>query len=168
MSSIEAPHIRPATADDGPALAALYNHFILHTPVSFEEVELAGAEMARRVADVQASGFPWLVATLGDAVAGYAYASPWRTRSAYRFSVEVTVYVSHEHPRRGIGTALYDALFASLRERGVHAVIGGITLPNDASVALHERFGLTKVAHFAQVGFKFGVWHDVGYWQRLL
>jgi L-amino acid N-acyltransferase YncA len=160
--------IRPATASDGPALAALYNHYIVHTPITFEEVEVSGTEMATRVADVHAGGFPWLVATRDASLVGYAYAAPWRTRSAYRYSVEVTVYVLHQHPRRGIGTALYEALFADLRTRGVHAVMGGITLPNDASVALHERFGMTKVAHFAQVGFKFGTWHDVGYWHRLL
>ena len=89
-------------------------------------------------------------------------------RAAYRFSTEVTVYLDHEHVGKGVGSQLYAALFPQLRAQGVHAVLGGIALPNAASVALHERCGLEKVAHLREVGFKFGRWIDVGYWQRML
>jgi len=101
-------------------------------------------------------------------VTGYAYASAWKTRSAYRFSVESTVYVAADHCGRGIGTRLYRALIAALREQNVHYVTGGIALPNPASVALHERLGFRKNGHFSEVGFKFGRWVDVGYWELIL
>jgi phosphinothricin acetyltransferase len=124
--------------------------------------------MARRIEEVRSVSFPWLVAEQGSEVVGYAYATPWKTRSAYRFSAEITAYLSPAHARRGIGTQLYAELFSILRAQGIHAVMGCIALPNDASVALHEKLGLRKVAHFQQVGFKLDRWIDVGYWQRLL
>ena len=108
---------------------------------------------------------PWYVFERDGAVIGYAYATPWRVRSAYRFSVESSVYVSHEAPRQGIGTQLYKTLIEDLRRRGLQVVIGGIAQPNDASVQLHERLGFQKVAHFTRVGRKFGKWVDVGYWE---
>jgi phosphinothricin acetyltransferase len=124
--------------------------------------------MAKRIADLQSQTLPWLVAEKDGSVIGFAYATPWKTRSAYRFSVEITVYLAPGHGRNGVGSALYQQLFEHLRARGAHSVIGGIALPNDASVALHEKFGLSKVAHFHEVGFKFGRWIDVGYWQLTL
>lgn len=166
--SNDAVHVRDAGVADAAAIAGIYNHYVVETVVTFEETAVEAAEMARRVADVQGANLPWLVATMGERVAGYAYASLWRARSAYRFSAEITVYVDHAMGRHGIGSALYAELFERLKARGAHAVMGGITLPNEASVALHERFGMTKVAHFAEVGFKFGEWRDVGYWQRVL
>jgi L-amino acid N-acyltransferase YncA len=95
-------------------------------------------------------------------------ATKWRERFAYRFSVEVTVYLAPTFTGNGVGSQLYDALFSVLKSRSIHSVIGGITLPNLASVALHEKFGLEKVAHFKEVGFKFEQWKDVGYWQGVL
>lgn len=168
MTARSAVRVRDAVAGDAAAIANIYNHFIVETAVTFEEVVVEAAEMARRVKDLQAATYPWLVATIDAQVVGYAYAAPWRARSAYRFSAEISAYVDQAMPRRGIGSALYTELFARLQARGAHAVIGGITLPNEASVALHERFGMTKVAHFAEVGFKFGAWRDVGYWERVL
>jgi phosphinothricin acetyltransferase len=161
-------HIRPAHADDAKAIAAIYNPYILNTTISFEEETVADAAMAQRIADVQAGGLPWLVAEQDGKVLGYAYATKWRVRHAYRFSVESSVYLAPEAARQGVGTALYTALLQQLAERGVHLVIGGIALPNDASVALHEKMGYEKVAHFREVGFKFGRWLDVGYWQRTM
>jgi phosphinothricin acetyltransferase len=160
--------IRPAQEADAPAIAALYNPYITDTSVSFEEQPVTAAVMQGRLADVAAAGLPWLVAEVDGEVAGYAYASLWKPRAAYRFSVETSVYLRRDAGGRGLGTQLYTALFELLAARGVHAVIGGIALPNEASVALHEKFGLRKVAHFEQVGFKFGRWVDVGYWQKLL
>jgi len=160
--------IRPAHADDAKAIAAIYNPYILTTTISFEEEAVTDAAMAQRIADVQAGGLPWLVAEQDGKVLGYAYATKWRVRHAYRFSVESSVYLAPEAARQGVGTALYTALLAQLAERGVHLVIGGVALPNDASVALHEKMGYEKVAHFGEVGFKFGRWLDVGYWQKKL
>jgi L-amino acid N-acyltransferase YncA len=111
---------------------------------------------------------PWLVWEEEDRVLGYCYAKPWRPRSAYRYSVECTVYVNIDSHGRGIGSALYRRLIAELQDRGFHAVIGGILVPNEASVALHEALGFEKVAHLREVGWKFGKWRDVGYWELLL
>lgn len=160
--------IRAAVADDAKAIVAIYNHFVATTAISFEEQPVGDAEMAQRIADVQAAGLPWLVAHEGSQILGYAYATKWRVRHAYRFSVESSVYLAPQSARQGLGTALYTALLAQLQERGCHLVIGGIALPNEASVALHEKMGFRKVAHFGEVGFKFGRWIDVGYWERKL
>jgi phosphinothricin acetyltransferase len=160
--------IRAAVADDAKAIVAIYNHFIATTTISFEEQPVADAEMAQRIADVQAGGLPWLVAEQDGQILGYAYATKWRVRHAYRFSVESSVYLALQSARQGLGTVLYTALLALLREKGYHLVIGGIALPNEASVALHEKMGFRKVAQFGEVGFKFGRWIDVGYWERKL
>ena len=166
--SHSAATIRAALASDAAALADIYNHYVAETAVTFEEEPVSAAEMARRIEGVQAASLPWLVAEEGAEVVGYAYATPWKARSAYRHSVEISAYVARRHAGRGIGSRLYRALFPALRARGVRAVMGGIALPNDASVGLHEKFGMRKVAHFEQVGFKFNRWIDVGYWQRVL
>jgi phosphinothricin acetyltransferase len=160
--------IRAAIPADGEAIAAIYNPFIRDSIITFEEEQVTGAEMSRRIDEVHAAELPWLAAQSGDRVIGYAYATRWRARSAYRLSVEITVYLAPEAAGRGLGTRLYEDLFARLRARGIHLVIAGISLPNPASVALHEKLGLEKVAHFREVGLKFGRWIDVGYWQALL
>ena len=160
--------IRIATASDADRIAEIYNHYIANTVVTFEEEPVAGDEMRRRMDDVFAAALPWLIAESGGRVVGYAYATKWKARSAYRFSVETTVYLADGLGKRGLGSRLYDELFRILKEKGIHAAIGGIALPNDASVALHEKFGMRKVAHFEEVGFKFGKWVDVGYWERIL
>jgi L-amino acid N-acyltransferase YncA len=160
--------IRVATFTDAAAVADLYNHYVIETVATFEEVPIPATEMARRIEDVRSASLPWLVAEEGSRIVGYAYAAPWRTRSAYRYSAEITVYVGPEHAKRGIGSNLYAQLFPLLQARPIHALMGGIALPNEASIALHEKFGLRKVAHFEEVGFKFNRWIDVGYWQRTL
>jgi L-amino acid N-acyltransferase YncA len=149
-------------------IAAIYNHYVEQTIVTFEEAPVSDAGMAARLDEVRSESLPWLVAEEAGRLVGYASASKWKSRSAYRFSAEITVYVEPAHARRGIGSKLYSRLFPLLQARGIHAVIGGIALPNEASVALHEKFGMRKVAHFPEVGFKFGRWIDVGYWQRTL
>lgn len=160
--------IRSAAATDGGDLAEIYNYYVTETIVTFEEQVVPPTEMTRRIEEIQASSLPWLIAELGGQVVGYAYASKWKERYAYRHSAEITVYIHRTFPRRGIATELYNRLFPILRDRKIHAVIGGIALPNPASVALHEKFGLIKVAVFKEVGFKLGRWIDVGYWQRIL
>lgn len=156
-----------ATAEDAPAICAIYNHYVANTTVTFEEEPVAVDAMAQRVAEITAR-LPWLVAHAGGRLLGYAYATPWRARSAYRFSVETTVYLDPTQTGRGVGRELYAALLDDLKARGLRTAIGGITQPNAASVALHERMGFRQVAQFREVGFKFGRWLDVGYWQRTL
>lgn len=159
--------IRPITHADVPAVAAIYNHYIEHTIVTFEEKPVTPQEMSARVAEISGP-FPWLVCEEGNRVVGYAYAGKWRVRPAYRYSVESTVYLEPAATGRGWGTQLYTALLSELRSRKIHAVIGGIALPNAGSVALHEKLGFTKVAQFREVGWKFERWIDVGYWERVL
>lgn len=161
------PMIRLARETDAAALCQIYNHYVSTTTITFEEQPVGEAEMAGRIGEVTKT-LPWLVEETAEGVVGYAYASKWRVRAAYRRSVESTVYVQAGHVGRGIGRALYERLLADLRSRQVHCVIGGVALPNAASVALHERLGFTQVAHFREVGHKFGRWLDVGYWQLLL
>ena len=160
--------IRTADAGDAPALARIYNHYIRETIVTFEETEVSPHEMGERLVTIAKGSLPWLVAVQDGQISGYAYASPWRPRSAYRFSVETTVYLDPDQTRCGIGSRLYADLLARLEAMGLHAALGGIALPNAASVALHEKFGFRKVAHLSEVGLKFGGWIDVGYWERLL
>jgi phosphinothricin acetyltransferase len=168
MREREVIEIRDAVSADAPVLADIYNYYIRDTIVTFEEAEIDGEDMLARICDVQAAGLPWLVAEQAGTLLGYAYATGWRARAAYRFCTEITVYLRHGRSGRGVGSALYERLFARLAERGMHVVLGCIALPNEASVVLHEKFGMKKVAHFSEVGFKFGRWIDVGYWQRNL
>jgi len=159
--------IRACQPSDSSQVCVIYNHYVRETVVTFEEEPVADGEMARRISEVT-ERLPWLVWDQGGAIAGYAYAAPWKPRSAYRFSVEGTVYVSPGFTRRGIGTQLYQALIADLRGRSVHSILGGIALPNPASIALHEKMGFSKIGEFREIGYKFGRWVDVGYWELVL
>jgi L-amino acid N-acyltransferase YncA len=159
--------IRMATTADAEAVREIYNHYITGTIVTFEEQPVTTAEMQSRMAAVLEK-LPWLVLQRDSDVAGYAYASPWKSRIGYRFAVESSIYLAPTRIGRGFGSALYQSLLDELRARNIHCVIGGAALPNAASVALHEKLGFTKVAHFRENGFKFGRWIDVAYWQRLL
>lgn len=159
--------IRPATIADAAAICDVYNPYILDTVISFETETVTPEQMGHRILDIT-SQFPWLVCVEDGKILGYAYATKWRARAAYQHAVETSVYLSPAAGGKGFGSALYRALIAELKKLPVHAVIGGIALPNAASVALHEKMGFEKVAHFAQVGKKFERWIDVGYWQRVL
>ncbi len=160
--------IRPVTREDAAEIARIYNHYVAETYITFETDVVSVAEMAERIADILAIPLPWLVIEEANGLLGYAYASKWKSRYAYRFAVESTIYLDPTHFGRGLGSDLYTELLTCLRGLPVHAVMGGIALPNPASIALHERLGFQKVAHFQQVGFKHGRWIDVGYWQLLL
>jgi L-amino acid N-acyltransferase YncA len=160
--------IRAATESDAQAIADIYNYYIANTVVTFEEQAISKNDILERMEKITGASLPWLVAEDGGVVIGYAYAGKWNVRSAYRHTVESTVYLSNSSVAKGWGTRLYQALFDTLRHKSIHVVIGGITLPNPASVALHEKFGMKQVAHFPEVGFKFGKWLDVGYWQTEL
>jgi L-amino acid N-acyltransferase YncA len=160
--------IRSIATHDLERIAAIYNHYIRHTAISFEEVEVTIEQLAERVDAVTSSSLPWLVAELSGQVVGYAYAGKFHQRSAYRFTVEATVYLAHGMPGNGIGTQLYSELFAQLKRQDIHSIIGIIALPNQPSIALHEKFGFRKIGHFPEVGFKFNAWQDVGYWQLVL
>ena len=165
MGSSSDIEIRPAGESDAAALAAIYNHYIDNTVVTFETDRVGARQMGQRVKETAASSLPWLVAVRAGQLVGFAYASRWKGRCAYRYSVESTVYLDHAETGRGLGAPLYGALIEAIRAEGMHSVIAGIALPNDASIKLHERLGFIKIGQFAEVGNKFDRWIDVGYWQ---
>ncbi len=159
--------IRDALSSDAKAICAIYNPYIANTTISFEEAPVSIEEMEQRIRDNTRS-LPWLLAYDGDDILGYAYATAWRARSAYKSSVETTVYISDQHARKGLGSLLYRELIQQLRERQIHCAIGGIAQPNIASTALHQALGFEKVAEFKEVGYKFDRWINVAYWELLL
>lgn len=157
--------IRLAVPGDAVHVADIYNVYVADTCITFETEPVTATEMAARIRETADAGLPWLVAIDQDSLVGYAYASKWKGRCAYRYSVESTVYLSPSSMGQRIGRSLYQALLDQLRSQGIHTVIGGIALPNERSIALHERLGFRQVARFGQVGFKQDRWIDVGYWQ---
>jgi L-amino acid N-acyltransferase YncA len=159
--------IRLATAADGAALAAIYAPAVEGRAISFELEPPDAAEMGRRVVALTART-PWLVCVHRDAVVGYAYASSHRDRPAYSWSVDVSAYVRADVQRAGVGRALYTSLFAVLVLQGFRNAYAGITLPNPASVRLHEAVGFTPVGVYREVGYKLGSWHDVAWFERRL
>jgi L-amino acid N-acyltransferase YncA len=169
-AELENPHfsIRAASPADAAQIAGIYNYYVANTVITFEEHPVSASEMSARIAEVQAQELPWLVAEADGSIVGFSYATRWKSRSAYRHSVETTIYLKDGHSGRGVGRTLYSALFPILRQQGMHAVIGGAALPNAASVALHESLGFERVATFRQVGFKHDRWVDVAYWQLIL
>jgi L-amino acid N-acyltransferase YncA len=161
-------NIRAAEPKDATGICDIYNHYVDNTNISFEEIAVTSAEMAQRIMDV-AESLPWLVIEEDNGViSGYAYATKWRTRSAYRFSVEVSVYLAPLMIGKGNGFRLYEKLLDRLECLGVHVVIAGIALPNENSTKLHEKMDFRKVAHFEKVGYKNKQWVDVAYWQKTL
>lgn len=156
--------VRAASADDAAAIAAIYAPYVDETAITFELDAPDAAEMARRIEAILAR-FPYFVAEVDGRVLGYAYADLYRTRAAYRWAIETTVYVDRRHPRRGIGRALYEALLTASAEAGFVTALGVIALPNQGSVALHEAMGFVHAGTQVGVGYKHGRWHDVGFWQ---
>ena len=157
--------IRVATAADAQAVAAIYAPYVRDSVISFEETPPSGQEMAERI-EATLPSHPFLVFQAADGIVGYAYAGAHAPRAAYRWSCDVSVYVAQGAHRRGVGRALYTALFDLLERQGFHSLFAGITLPNDKSVGLHEAMGFVQVGVYREVGFKFGAWRDVGYWRR--
>lgn len=160
--------IRAIVETDIDAVTTIYNHYITTTVISFEELPVSNAEISRRIKQVEALHYPWLVAEEENQLVGFAYADRWNARSAYKHTALITVYLSPEFTAKGWGYKLYIKLFEALKKQNVHTVIAGIAMPNPASIALHEKMGLHQVAHFSEVGFKFNQWVDVGYWQGKL
>lgn len=158
--------VRPATPDDLPAIVAIVNHAITTGAAHFASAPWTVAEAA--VAFGSADRYPWLVAEAEGVTLGFAKAGPWKERAAYAWSVELGVYVAPDQQGRGVGKALYRDLIPCLEEAGFRTLVAGITLPNPASVRLHEGFGFARAGTFPRIGYKLGAWHDVGYWVRHL
>ena len=154
-------------ARDGAGCAAIYAPFVRDTAVTFDEEAPDGEAMAERIEATMRS-YPWVVAEREGELLGYAYASRHRARAAYRWAAEVGIYVAEGRRRGGVGRALYGALLPLLAEQGLHVALAGITLPNPASVALHEACGFLPVGIYRDVGWKAGAWRDVSWWQARL
>lgn len=159
--------LRLAEPADAAGILAIYAPIVRETAISFELETPSEEEMRRRI-ETALEKRPWLVCTAGGSIAGYAYASAWRERAAYQWTVETTVYVHPDHQRRGVARGLYTALLAALRAQGFATVLAGIALPNPASVGFHESFGFQWIGIYRAVGYKLGVWHDVGWLQLSL
>lgn len=156
--------IRQATEEDLPAVLSISNDAALSTAANFAIAAETLDMWQRDFREVHAM-LPWFVADLDAEIVGFAKASPWKGRCAYAYSAEISVYVKPSHHRRGLGRRLYTRLLETLQRQGYRSVLGGIALPNPASVALHESLGMQCVGVLRRVGWKFGQWHDVGYWQ---
>jgi phosphinothricin acetyltransferase len=152
---------------DGGCCAAIYAPHVTHGTASFEEVAPTAAQLATRIAETSAR-YPWLVLEDDGRVVGFAYANQHRARAAYRWAVDVAVYVDAATHRRGAGRQLYEALFELLRRQGLLIACAGVTLPNDASVGLHRALGFEHVGTYPAIGWKAGAWRDVSWWQLQL
>lgn len=159
--------VRPAEAGDAPACAAIYASYVLETAISFETEPPTAEEMADRIAAANAR-WVFLVLEQAGEVVGYAYATTFNERAAYRWSCTTSVYLDRARQRTGGGRALYEALLARLAERGYRQAMAGMTLPNPASAGFHRALGFEPVGTFRKVGWKFGVWHDVTWLQRTI
>lgn len=159
--------LRSVEVQDAQAICAIYNDYVENTVITFEEALVSESMMSERIAAYTRT-YPWLVVENAHGhIAGYAYASQWQSRSAYQKTVETTIYTGPSEKGQGYGRVLYTALLDALKKHGYHTAVAGIAVPNPASVAFHEAMGFSKVAHFSEVGHKFGCWVDVGYWQKV-
>ncbi len=159
-------NIRNVNTEYEAKIAEIYNYYIKNTHQTFETEVLTADEMRERIDEITET-YPYFVAEEDGKIYGYAYATQFKLRQAYEFSAEVSIYVKADEKQKGIGSQLYDRLFEELKETDIHAIIAGISLPNDGSVRFHEKLGFTKVAHFREVGYKLGRWVDVGYWELI-
>jgi len=159
--------LRPAKPEDAAAISGIYNYYVANTAVTFEEEPVDLGEMERRIRETTEK-FPWLVWEEAGEILGYAYIHKWHEREAYRFSAEDSIYLKHGQAGRGIGKRLLEHLVNEIKKTEIHALMSVITIPNEASIALHEYFGFKKTAEFREIGYKLGRWLDVGYWELLL
>lgn len=156
--------IRPYNINDTRELLDIYNYYIVNSVATFDDVAIPFEVFLEKVTIIN-TNYPFLVFEEDNQILGYAYGSKFRPKPAYNNTVESTVYVKHGEHGKQIGSLLYKELLALLKKQHCHVVLGVITLPNQASIKLHEKFGFEKVAHLKEVGFKFNTWHDVGFWQ---
>jgi phosphinothricin acetyltransferase len=159
--------IRPVNTADAPAICGIYNYYIVSTAVSFDEKPVSVTEMEDRIRTITAK-YPWFVWEEAGEVPAYAYVNTWKEKAAYRYAAELSIYVKCGKEGHGIGRALMAHLLEAVRKTDIHTLVSGITIPNDRSVALHEKFGFQKIAQFHEIGFKLDTWLDVGYWELIL
>jgi len=159
--------IRNVHINDAKKIVDIYNYYVLNSIVTLDLLPFSTQDFEEKIKTIS-SQFPFIVYEENNVLLGYAYANTFRTKPAYNKSVELTIYLKYDALGKQIGKKMYSELLDQLKKQNYHVVIGGLTLPNDASVKLHEKFGFEKVAHFKEVGYKFNKWHDVGFWQLIL
>jgi len=159
--------IRKITIEDAPEIMDIYNYYVDNSIVTFD-VHHASLEKIQIKIQNTLEKFPWIVFEENNEILGYAHGSEWKAKDGYKHSTETTVYLKHNALKKGLGTLLYKELINQLKDLHFHALIGCITLPNDASIALHEKLGFKKIGHFKEVGYKFDRWIDVGYWELII
>ena len=157
--------IREGTSADASAIADIYNHYVRDTTITFDLNEVSAEDFENRIAQIQKK-YPYLVSTLDEQIIGYAYADQWKAKDAYIQTAETTIYLNPKAHGKGYGLRLYNALLTAMPLFDLTTAIGCITIPNDASILLHEKLGFEKVGEFKKVGYKFDAWHNVGYWQK--
>jgi len=156
--------IREARVEDSKRISEIYNHYVATTVITFDEFPQKADKFAKSIEN----GDPWFVSEDDGAVTGFAYAVQWKSKNAYRYIYESTIYLDVDKAGKGTGSLLYKKLIDSSKERGLHSLIACIVLPYDLSVNFHEKHGFKKVGHVTEAGYKFEKWIDVGYWQLLL
>ena len=159
--------IRPVELSDCKSITDIYNYYIETTVITFEEVPMAVPEMQNRVNEIRKL-FPYLVYEESGEILGYAYVDAFHSRSAYRFTLEDSIYLRNGCQSKGIGRALLNELLNEVKKRDAHSIMAKIALPNERSVQLHEAFGFKNVGTLKEVGRKFDKWLDVGYWELIL
>ncbi len=159
--------IRLVKIEDAKAICGIFNYYVLNAIATFVEEPFTVADMEAKINAIHPK-YPWLVYEKNGIVVGFAYANRWNERSAYKNSVESTVYLKNGIEKQGIGSQLYSSLIERIKSEGYHSMVGGISLPNAASQKLHEKLGFKKAAHYKEIGFKFNQWIDVGYWQLII
>jgi L-amino acid N-acyltransferase YncA len=159
--------IRDVNIQDAKQIVDIYNYYVLNSIVTFDEIPFSEQDFKERIETIS-SKYPFIVFEEDNHILGYAYANMFRQKPAYKNTVETTIYLKHDVQGRQIGSKLYIQLLKTLKDQNYHAIIGGLTLPNEASVKLHEKLGFKQVAHFKEVGFKFDKWLDVGFWELIL
>jgi phosphinothricin acetyltransferase len=164
------PSVRDAEPRDAARICQIYNPYILNTTITFEEDPLTPQDILDRLAQVKASNLPWLVLEDPDTgvLKGYCYAAPWKTRAAYRYTVETSIYLDANDRSKGFGNRLYTELLQRLQAQNIHSAVGILALPNPHSIRLHEKLGFEYAGCVKEAGFKFDRWIDVVYWQRIL
>jgi len=161
-------HIRFVRKDDAKSIIEIYNYYVLNTEISFEEKAVSEEEMGKRIEE-KIKMFPWIVYEENGMLLGYAYVGKWKERSAYRHTVEDTIYVKESERGKGIGQKLFEGIMEEIyKNKDVHVIMGVIALPNRSSVQIHERNGFIKAAHFKEVGYKNNKWINVGYWEKVI
>mgnify|MGYP002639605013 CR=1 FL=1 len=156
--------IRKVRIEDAQQLVGIYNYYVLNSVVTFDDIPFNAIYFEDKIKTITPQ-FPFYVYEENDEILGYAYANKWRLKPAYKYTVESTIYLKYNATGKQIGTKLYSHLLFELKEQNYHAIIGGVSLPNDVSIKLHENLGFKKVAHYNEVGLKFNKWVDVAFWQ---